>query len=96
MIHIPDAGIDGKLVIKNRADHNRLSGGNTLQFKQLDVLMVTYDQNTIDYEYDAVSRLLSAVYAGTSKRFEAYGGQRIVLRLTMDLISNGTRPAGRT
>ena len=63
-IHIPG---EGTLRVKNRAEQHKDSGGYRLQFKQLDVLTVTYDQQTIDYEYDAVSRLLQADYdSGTT------------------------------
>ena len=79
-IRIPDGGT---LRIKNRSEHHKDSTGYKLQFKQLDVLTVTYDQQTIDYEYDAVSRLLSAEHVGTSKRFD----------YTFDLSGNRTSEA---
>ena len=52
--------------IRNRAEKNKNSSGYTLRFKQLLVLSTVYDQQTINYGYDALARLLTATYAGVS------------------------------
>jgi RHS repeat-associated protein len=64
VIHIP---ADGVLEIRNRADRNIQSTGYVIRFKQLEVLEVTYDERTIQYTYDALSRLIEADYdSGTT------------------------------
>jgi hypothetical protein len=50
------------LEIRNRHEQNRQSTGYKVRFKQLVVVDREYDLHTIQYQYDAISRLLSADY----------------------------------
>ena len=59
VIHLP---ADALLEIRNRATRNIRSTGYVIRFKQLDALAVTYDERTIQYTYDALSRLTEANY----------------------------------
>jgi RHS repeat-associated protein len=59
VIHLP---ADALLEIRNRATKNIQSTGYVIRFKQLDVVAVTYDERTIQYTYDALSRLTEANY----------------------------------
>src|SRR5690606_36378859 len=59
VIHLP---ADALLEIRNRADRNIQSSGYVIRFKQLDAREVTYDERTIAYTYDALSRLIEADY----------------------------------
>jgi RHS repeat-associated protein len=80
IIHIP---VDGTLDIRNRADHNLNSSGYVIRFKQLDVVDVTYDERTIAYTYDALSRLLEANYNSGTMVY-TYGYDRAGNLVDMD------------
>jgi RHS repeat-associated protein len=54
--------VDGLLEIHNRAVRNPHATGTVMRFKLLEVLEVPYDERTIRYTYDAVSRLIAADY----------------------------------
>jgi RHS repeat-associated protein len=54
--------VDGLLEIHNRAVRNPHATGTVMRFKQLEVLEIPYDERTIRYTYDAVSRLIAADY----------------------------------
>lgn len=55
------------LEIRNRPERNAANTtGYKVRFKQLAVLNTVYDAQTINYVYDALSRLLTATYAGVS------------------------------
>ena len=69
VIHLP---ADALLEIRNRADKNLQSTGYVIRFKQLDALEVTYDERTIQYTYDALSRLTEANYNNDAEIF-TYG-----------------------
>ncbi len=51
------------LDIRNRGQQH-IGPYDTIRFKQIKVLNTTYDERTITYGYDKLSRLLSAGYAG--------------------------------
>ena len=59
VIHLP---ADALLEIRNRATRNIRSTGYVIRFKQLGALAVSYDERTIQYTYDALSRLTEANY----------------------------------
>jgi RHS repeat-associated protein len=48
--------------IRNRHERNLSSSGYKVRFKQLVVVDSEYDLHTVEYQYDAISRLLSADY----------------------------------
>lgn len=50
------------LELRNRPEKNAASSGYSLRFKQLLIPDVAYDLHTIQYQYDALSRLLRADY----------------------------------
>lgn len=57
-----DRGGSHTVDIRNRAEHNKTSTGFRLRFKQLEVLSTVYDEHTIEYAYDNLSRLREARY----------------------------------
>jgi RHS repeat-associated protein len=69
VIHLP---ADALLEIRNCADRNIQSTGYIIRFKQLDAVVVTYDERTIQYTYDALSRLIEANYNNGAEIF-TYG-----------------------
>src|SRR5690606_4693651 len=55
------------LEIRNRIEKNSASSGYKVRFKQLEVLETTYEDQMIQYTYDALSRLIEADYdSGTT------------------------------
>ncbi len=67
VIHLPEVTTPqgkttGKLSIKVRSDRHRRSTGFVFRFKQLAIIDTTYTDTTIDYTYDALSRLTQADY----------------------------------
>ncbi len=62
----------GKLSIKVRSDNHFRSTGHVFRFKQLAVIDTTYNERTIDYTYDGLSRLLTANYDGGADEY-TYG-----------------------
>ncbi len=68
----PDDTTTGKLTIEVRADQHWRSTGHVFRFKQLAVIDTTHTDTTIDYTYDALSRLLTANYDGGAVEY-TYG-----------------------
>ncbi len=67
VIHIPavptpPGATSGVIEIRNRSDRHHRSTGRVFRFKQLAVIDTTYNERTIDYTYDGLSRLLQADY----------------------------------
>ncbi len=67
VLHIPEVttpqgATSGTLEIRNRSDRHRRSTGFVFRFKQLAIIDTTYTDTTIDYTYDALSRLTQADY----------------------------------
>ncbi len=67
VLHIPQVTTPtgettGTLEIRNRSDRHHRSTGHVFRFKQLAVIDTTYTDTTIDYTYDALSRLTQADY----------------------------------
>ncbi len=85
-LSIPDDEATGKLSIQVRSDKHFRSTGHVFRFKQLAVIDTTYTDTTIDYTYDALSRLTQADYDdGTTIYDYAY-----------DLAGNLTNNNGKT
>jgi RHS repeat-associated protein len=84
--------------IRVRKEKNLASSGYTVRFKQLVVSDVAYDLHTITYQYDLLSRLLSADYVPgsnlTATPFRAYDYtyDRAGNRLSQSLSLNGAAP----
>ncbi len=91
VIHLPQVPTlpgetSGTLEIRNHSDRHRRSTGYVFRFKQLAVIDATYNERTIDYTYDALSRLTQADYDdGTTIYDYAY-----------DLAGNLTNNNGKT
>ncbi len=91
VIHLPEVTTPqgkttGKLSIKVRSDKHFRSTGRVFRFKQLAVIDATYNERTIDYTYDGLSRLTQADYDdGTTIYDYAY-----------DLAGNLTNNNGKT
>ncbi len=88
VIHLPQVPTppgetSGKLSIKVRSDNHFCSTGRVFRFKQLAVIDATYNERTIDYTYDALSRLQQANY-NTGQRVYDYN---------FDLAGNRTQEA---
>ncbi len=88
VIHIPavptpPGETSGKLSIEVRSDNHFRSTGRVFRFKQLAVIDTTYTDTTIDYTYDALSRLQQANY-NTGQRIYDYN---------FDLAGNRTQEA---
>ena len=87
------------LELRNRPEKNAASSGYSLRFKQLVIPDVAYDLHTIRYQYDALSRLLSADYhpginiGGPAFRQYAYTYDLAGNRLSEALTLNGGSPA---
>ncbi len=67
VIHLPQVTTptgetSGTLEIRNRSDRHHRSTGYVFRFKQLQVIDATYNERTIDYTYDNLSRLTQADY----------------------------------
>ncbi len=91
VLHIPQVTTPtgettGTLEIRNRSDRHHRSTGHVFRFKQLAVIDTTYTDTTIDYTYDALSRLLTANYDGGAVEY-TYG---------YDLAGNLTNNNGKT
>ncbi len=91
VIHLPEVTTPqgkttGKLSIKVRSDRHHRSTGRVFRFKQLAVIDTTYNERTIDYTYDGLSRLLTANYDGGTVEY-TYG---------YDLAGNLTNMNGAT
>ncbi len=76
VIHLPQVPTPpgettGTLEIRNHSDRHRRSTGHVFRFKQLAVIDTTYADTTIDYTYDALSRLQQANY-NTGQRIYDY------------------------
>ncbi len=82
----PDDATTGKLSIEVRSDKHFRSTGRVFRFKQLQVIDTTYNERTIDYTYDGLSRLLTANYDGGAVEY-TYG---------YDLAGNLTNMNGAT
>ncbi len=82
----PDDATTGKLSIEVRSDKHFRSTGRVFRFKQLAVIDTTYNERTIDYTYDGLSRLLTANYDGGAVEY-TYG---------YDLAGNLTNNNGKT
>ncbi len=67
----PDDATTGTLSIKVRSDKHFRSTGRVFRFKQLQVIDATYNERTIDYTYDGLSRLQQADY-NTGERIYDY------------------------
>ncbi len=91
VIHLPQVTTptgetSGTLEIRNRSDRHHRSTGYVFRFKQLAVIDATYNERTIDYTYDGLSRLTQADYDdGTTIYDYAY-----------DLAGNLTNNNGKT
>ncbi len=82
----PPGATSGVIEIRNRSDRHHRSTGRVFRFKQLAVIDTTYTDTTIDYAYDALSRLTQADYDdGTTVYDYAY-----------DLAGNLTNNNGKT
>ncbi len=91
VIHLPQVPTlpgetSGTLEIRNHSDRHRRSTGYVFRFKQLAVIDATYNERTIDYTYDGLSRLLTANYDGGTVEY-TYG---------YDLAGNLTNMNGAT
>ncbi len=67
VIHLPQVptplgATSGVVEIRNHSDRHRRSTGHVFRFKQLAIIDTTYADTTIDYTYDALSRLTQADY----------------------------------
>ncbi len=67
VIHLPQVptptgATSGVIEIRNRSDRHHHSTGRVFRFKQLAIIDTTYTDTTIDYTYDALSRLTQADY----------------------------------
>ncbi len=82
----PPGETSGKLSIKVRSDNHFRSTGHVFRFKQLQVIDATYNERTIDYTYDGLSRLQQANY-NTGERVYNYA---------YDLAGNLTNMNGAT
>ncbi len=82
----PTGETSGKLSIKVRSDRHHRSTGRVFRFKQLAIIDTTYNERTIDYTYDGLSRLLTANYDGGTVEY-TYG---------YDLAGNLTNNNGKT
>ncbi len=76
VLHIPEVttppgATSGVIEIRNRSDRHHRSTGHVFRFKQLAVIDTTYADTTIDYTYDALSRLQQANY-NTGQRIYDY------------------------
>ncbi len=76
VIHLPQVptptgATSGVIEIRNRSDRHHHSTGRVFRFKQLAVIDTTYTDTTIDYTYDALSRLQQANY-NTGERVYDY------------------------
>ncbi len=76
VIHIPavptpPGATSGVIEIRNRSDRHHRSTGRVFRFKQLQVIDTTHTDTTIDYTYDALSRLQQANY-NTGERVYDY------------------------
>ena len=58
----PRASGNHVLEVRNRRDRNASSSGSKLRFKQVQVVTTTYTGQSIQYTYDALSRLQQANY----------------------------------
>ncbi len=88
VIHLPQVPTlpgetSGTLEIRNHSDRHRRSTGYVFRFKQLAVIDATYNERTIDYTYDGLSRLQQANY-NTGQRIYDYN---------FDLAGNRTQEA---
>ncbi len=91
VIHLPEVttppgATSGVIEIRNRSDRHHRSTGHVFRFKQLTVIDTTYNERTIDYTYDGLSRLLTANYDGGAVEY-TYG---------YDLAGNLTNNNGKT
>ncbi len=91
VIHLPQVTTptgetSGTLEIRNRSDRHHRSTGYVFRFKQLAIIDTTYNERTIDYTYDGLSRLLTANYDGGAVEY-TYG---------YDLAGNLTNNNGKT
>ncbi|MBN8595225.1 MAG: PD40 domain-containing protein [Anaerolineae bacterium] len=93
-----DKGGTHTIVLRNRAERARLSTGNTLRFKQIDLLDTVYDTQTLRYTYDVLARLREARYftgtdlAATPARLYTYAFDRSGNRTQQSLSLNGAAP----
>ncbi len=93
-----DRGGTHTIALRNRAERARLSTGNTLRFKQIDLLDTVYDTQTLRYTYDALARLREARYftgvdtAATPSRLYSYAFDRSGNRTQQSLSLNGAAP----
>ncbi len=79
----PPGATSGVIEIRNRSDRHHRSTGRVFRFKQLQVIDATYNERTIDYTYDGLSRLQQANY-NTGERIYDYN---------FDLAGNRTQEA---
>ncbi len=91
VIHLPQVptppgATSGVIEIRNRSDRHHRSTGYVFRFKQLVVINATYNERTIDYTYDGLSRLQQANYDGGTVEY-TYG---------YDLAGNLTNMNGAT
>ncbi len=83
VVPTPPGATSGVVEIRNRSDRHHRSTGHVFRFKQLAVINATYNERTIDYTYDGLSRLQQANY-NTGQRIYDYN---------FDLAGNRTQEA---